>query len=326
MSLYFTLEEMREQLAAHEREHEEYDGVSAIEPVARTRRWLDMDGSSELFAAAARRLERSMLANDTGSPDGWARAGGLAHLAGDGDSRRLLSRAVKDGVEREPFLPAAPGTFYLLGDFDHAQAIARDGRIEWLAAAARTLDPKLAVRARDGWMAWESLSKGGPHHSYAGAPLTDWDWIEETFRLESELLGDPVPDHLEMLRRLGVLGDADEPIEATPPRPAPRVGWHIAFGDDAMPGLEVVDEDLVTAELAPDRILDLRRYSAKEGWGARLSTDPESSGEWILPPSEPDFQGAALWAAGWFELNGEPEAGELVRRLVAAHDAEDALE
>lgn len=77
-----------------------------------------------------------------------------------------------------------------------------------LAAAARARDTELVQQARERWLMWERKDKRGPHQDRGMVPLSGWDWIEETFRLESQLRGEPVPSHLEMLRRTGMLRES----------------------------------------------------------------------------------------------------------------------
>ena len=162
----------------------------------------------------------------------------------------------------------------------------------------------------------------GPQHDYSPHPRTKWDWIEETFRLEAELRCERMPTHLEMLRRTGVLRAAREPVEVPSPRPAPLAGSHLALSaDGGPPALNVTHADWVTLDLTRDLSIDVARDFPEQGWGVRLREDGDDEGEWILSPSDPEFQGAALWAAGWFELMGNAMAGTHVRRLIDAHDA-----
>lgn len=277
--LKFSLEDLRQRLRRHERMFAEDGDLLSLVAVARTRRWLDLDGSQALFADAATQLERNMRENDTASADGWAWAGGLWHLAGNpANARRLLKKAMRSGIQKPPFLFAAPGTLYLLHKLDRAARIAPDGRLDLLALGAKHRDPELVEQAREGIIKEHRLYTGGPHYSVTGTPLTDWDWIEETFRLEAELHDQPTPDHTEMLRRLGVLREADEPPEIEPPRPAPRPGFRAELEPrDGQPAtLEVVDDDFVVVTLKPQTILQLIRDEA--GWGVRLSTARRANG------------------------------------------------
>lgn len=312
----FTLQDMRDELRTLEQELPEWPSVR--ERVARTRRWLDEENAA-LFAEAAAELESGAIYL---SPSLHARMGGLWHLAGDRErSCARLGHAVADDVDwsRPPVGPAS--VLYLLGDYDRAAELAPDAPEGWLAAGARDRDVASVERARERWVAAQQLWAGGPQHASRGAPLTDWDWIEETFRLQSEIAGKDVPSHLEMLRRTGLLRVGAELSEPPVERPAPRIGFRVvAEGNgEAPPALEVTGPDDVTIVLEPGRVLTIARYTADQGWGANLS-DGASSGEWILPPSEPLFQDAALWAANWLEHHGEHDTAADIRGLVAAHD------
>ena len=319
----FTLHDMRRALQQHEQKLAKYADSTALEQVARTRRWLDEGEQRPAFAEAAQDLERAFTEGDTASPDLWATVGGYWHLAGEPKQAcRALRNAVAGGTAWEPTPQGAAGVLYLLGDFDCAARLAPTDPEGWMAAGARDRDVEQVQRARHRWVDWQRLDKSGPHLDRDPVPLSAWDWIEEAYRLEAELGGQSAPSHLEMLHRSGLLRDGATLVAAAPARPAPRAGFRASIGSSngEMPSLTVVDDDLVTVALDPERVLDVRRYDAAEGWGVRLS-DGMSSGEWILSPSEPDFQGAALWAAEWLKLRGEPQASETVRRLVAAHDA-----
>lgn len=205
----FTVDDMRRELAALEAELPEYYGASMLEQIARTRRWLDDPDHRAQFAEAAADLEQACEEHNTGSPDSAAWAGGLWYLAGDDDqARRALQNAVADGTDWEPIPQGAAGVFYLLGEFERAAQHAPDDSEGILAAAARDRDVDLVQRARERWLKWERKDKRGPHQDRGMVPLSGWDWIEETFRLESDLRDEPLPSHLEMLRRTGMLRDA----------------------------------------------------------------------------------------------------------------------
>jgi hypothetical protein len=321
MSGAFTLEDIQDELRGQEQQMAESPDVETLMRVARTRRWLDMGAQQPLFAEAARRIEQGLAKNDTASPDLWAAAGGLWYLAGDEPhARRALRAAIAGGTFWEPEPVGAAGVLYLLGEFDRAQELAGNRRVGWIAAGARDRDIEQIRRARESWLEGQRLAKSGPHSYADPIPLSSWDWIEEIHRLEAELSGERVPTHLEMLRRSGLLREPGEPVPAAPPRPAPRQGYRATLDGEDVPRLKVINDDAVEIELEPGRFLDLKRYRPEEGWGARLAKEA-SSGHWILSPCEPEFQGAALWAADWLKLHGEPQAREAVRRLVAMHDA-----
>jgi hypothetical protein len=321
MSGTFTREDMQDALRSQEQQLAQSSESETLERVARTRRWLDMGAQQPLFREAATQIEQGLVQSDFASPSIWAAVGGLWHLAGDKPrAHRALRTAIAGGTFWEPEPVGAAGVLYLLGEFDGAQELAGDYPEGWIAAGARDRDIEQIRRARESWLGWERLARSGPHSYADPIPLSAWDWIEETHRLEAELRGEPVPTHLEMLRRSGLLRKPDEAIPTPPPRPAPRQGYRATLDGKDLPRLEVINHDAVEIELDPGRFLDLKRYRPEEGWGARLAKEA-SSGQWILSPCEPEFQAAALWAAAWLTLHREPQAADAVRRLVAMHDA-----
>jgi hypothetical protein len=201
---------MRAKLASLEAKLARRRGTLTLEQVARTRRWLDEGDWTPLFAEAASTLERAWDEDDTGSVSSWATAGGLWHLAGDAtQAQRALRQAAAAGSDWEPMPHGPAGVLYLLGEHENAARLAPDAPEGMLAAAALQRDVALVAAARDRWLAWEKHDKRGPHQTRSPVPLTNWDWIEETFRLESDLRDEPLPSHLEMLRRTGMLRDAN---------------------------------------------------------------------------------------------------------------------
>lgn len=317
----FSLRDMRTELAEHEGLlAEDAEDWMAMEQVARTRRWLDEGDQRALFSDAAAQLERNWREHGTGSRGSWAVAGGLWRLAGDGEqAERALRNAVADGLDWEPAPQGAAGVLYALGDFDRAGRLAPDDPEGWMAAAARDRSTDLVDRARERWIGWKRLGRSGPHQDRRPIPFSTWDWIEEAFRLEAELRGEAIPSHLEMLRRTGLQreDDASAPVAAT--RPALRLGFRVVLdGESDGALLEVRSDHNVHVALSPAWVLNVGRYFADEGWGVQSEA---GAGDWVLSPSEPDFQSAAEWAADWLELRDEPEAARDLRRLVAAHDA-----
>ena len=207
----FTIEDMRRELATHEARLADHYGPTCLEQIGRTRRWLDLGDDRALFAEAAARREQSWKEHGTGSRGSWAQGGGLWHLAGEFEqARRALSNAVAQSTDWEPIPQGAAGVLYLLGELDRAARHAPNDSEGILAFAARDHDVALVTQARERWLGWERRARRGPHQDRGMVPLSGWDWIEETFRLESELLGEPLPSHLEMLRRTGMLREPGE--------------------------------------------------------------------------------------------------------------------
>jgi len=317
----FTLK--RSRLSVLEQRLAERRDAIRLEQVARTRRWLDRDDDRPLFAEAAERLEQAWADHDSRSPDSWAWAGGLRHLAGEHyAAQRALQQALADGTDWEPMPQGAAGVMYLLGEFGRGADHAPGDPEGILAAAARDSDVGLVVAARERWLAWKRLARSGPHQERGPQPLTGWDWIEETFRLESELRSETIPSHVVMLRRTGLLCEHDDGVEAQLDGPVPRPGLRMALGANGEPPtLEVLGEHLVRLVPASGHTVDIARDSDEDGWGVRYAEHPDDEGEWILGMSEPNVQGATLRAADWFDLHGRPRIGEELRRLIDAHDS-----
>jgi hypothetical protein len=222
----FSVQDIRAALSAHEQTLANYRDSMALEQVARTRRWLDEGDQRELFAEAAEDLEQGFTQANSASPDLWATVGGYRHLAGESkQARHALGKAIAKGTDWEPAPQGPAGVAYLLGNYDLAQRLAPTDPVGWIAAAARERDLEPVHRARGRWTEWQRLEKSGPQHDRNPVPLSAWDWIEETYRLEAELRGEAPPAHLEMLRRSGLLRSVDEPAAPTHRRPPPRTGF-----------------------------------------------------------------------------------------------------
>lgn len=162
------------------------------------------------------------------------------------------------------------------------------------------MDELAEVRAR--LVQTALVGGGGPHDSASGDPLTQWDWVEESFLLESRLLGAPAPSHLEMLQHCGVLREGRAPEVPAPC--SPEVGLH--RGDLDGGWLRVTREDEVVVRVAAELFVVLRRQSGL--WGARITDDPDEPGEWVTEPVYPDWRHAAMATAQWVSANGRPES------------------
>lgn len=161
----------------------------------------------------------------------------------------------------------------------------------------------------------------GPHQVSGGDPLTSWDWLEESFLLESRLTGTPVPSHLEMLERLGVL--TDEPRPPAPPPLSPKVGLRADHPSGAW--LQVDKPDWIEVFVPPSFSVVIRQRF--ELWGAWVPDAPLSSGEWIVEPEFPDWRHAASEAARTIAVNYGQREGDAVCELalVAGGDAGEAV-
>ena len=218
MAAGFTLEQMRATLAELEAELPEDREFVRVQ-VARTRRWLDLDGDTELFEEDARELARDTETHGTAGPHFSLEIGGLFHLAADDAAARpyLLDAARNGSGWTSPRMPA--GAHYLLGEHEQAAALDPATPEGLLAQGAADGNAGLARQARDELLSLRPSGQMGPHEAVgsSGAALATWDWIEESFLLEARLLDEPAPTHLEMLRRTGRLLDAAPPARRDPP-------------------------------------------------------------------------------------------------------------
>lgn len=165
---------------------------------------------------------------------------------------------------------------YLLGDFDGAARLAPDDAEGWMAAGARDRDANLVARARERWITAQRHGKHGPHADRFPRPLSPWDWIEETYRLEAELLAQSVPSHLEMLRRTGLLSPGAEPAQILVTPPVLRKGRRFVLDADAprSPALEVLSERTVVVTLSPSLVLEIRCYRTMHAGASRWRPAP----------------------------------------------------
>jgi hypothetical protein len=217
-----------------------------LEELARAHRWLDEDTEARRrFGEAAADLEASFEARGRGDALSRGRTGGLLLQAGDPSAasewfeRALASLDVAS--PRDANRVAA--LRYLLGNPEGAlvaAALAEEPDpilepVATLAQARRNRDLEAAARARD---AVAGLIRAGrtPPYDESGSPdLTLFDWLEEAFRVEAELRGEPLPDHAAMLDRANLakaMKGGEVPDWPPPPgrhalaaqRPAVR-GW-----------------------------------------------------------------------------------------------------
>lgn len=218
------LDELRARLAELQLNRERRGDLVSDERTARLERWIGDDRNlrSEQFEALAVRLAANV--GSEGDAHDWARIGGLWHLAGDEVAARpWLVKAVKERRWRAmPHVRA--GASYLLGEFDDAVQLGGDGLVAGLAEIARSASAARLPFVRERLMDIAMAFTNGPSDA-VGDSLTTWDWLEESFLLESRLTGAAVPTHLEMLERLGVLTDRPRPPvppAAIPPAAVPR--------------------------------------------------------------------------------------------------------
>lgn len=286
------------------KEAERYDAGG--EQVARTRRWLDLGDDQPRFAAIANELGENLDVD--GVSWDWARIAGLWHLAGDPERAKEWAARASREASVQPEVKA--GVLYLIGDYRKTERTAVDAAPVWLAEIARTRDLTALAGVRSRLAEQAMVRSGGPQYAISGHPLTDWDWLEESFALESRLAKSPLPSHEQMLFRSGVF--ADEPRSERPSEVTPTVGLRVDLASGAR--LEVRSPSVVELFVPPALELVLRQESGL--WGAWVPDDPQSSGRWIVDSVYPDWRHAAVQAADLIAISHDPEAGHSLTRLI----------
>jgi hypothetical protein len=183
--------------------------VFTLEMLGRTQRWLDEpEAARESFRAAVADLQSQLREREPWSTD-LTMIGGLSRLAGDdAESRTYLQRALPVlGEDIAPHLGAQ--VRYVLKDDEGALTmVERSDSFQQMPPIVKALvhararrDPALLAAPRKSIVQLIRASRYRPVNDQGAAPLGLYDWLEETFLLE----GEPVPDHLTMLERVGLL-------------------------------------------------------------------------------------------------------------------------
>lgn len=304
-----SLDEIRLGLAQAERDAAEFESLTFSERAARAERWLDLDerGNRDRFAALARELEGNL--EGAGDPADWARVGGFWHLAGnDRAAKPWLKRALK-GRKHVVSDGTRAGALYLLGEVRKASRLGGDSTVVRLAEVAHEGAVERLPEIRMRLLAVAMDVTHGPQTDDGGTPLTVWDWIEESFVLESRMTGTPVPSHAEMLERIGVLSSEPRP-HSTVAAP-PEVGHREDLPTGAW--LQVDKSDWIEVFVPPGFSLVFRQERGR--WGAWIPDGPLSSGRWILDPEFPDWRHAAAEAAQTVRVNIGRTEGDAVAEL-----------
>lgn len=244
-----SIDEIRLGLTQAERDAAEFESLTFSERAARAERWLDLDErrNRERFAALARELEVNL--DGAGDPADWARVGGFWHLAGDDRAATpWLKRAIKERKFAASDTTRA-GALYLLGDVRKASKIGGDSTVVRLAEVAHEGAAERLPVIRERLLAVAMDVTRGPQTDDGGTPLTVWDWIEESFILESRLTGTPVPSHAEILERIGVLSSKPRP-QSTVADP-PEVGHREDLPTGAWLQVDRLDRGVRPAVLLP---------------------------------------------------------------------------
>ena len=206
------------------------DGASGVEfeLAGRTHRWLELPtAAAALFARSAAEAEQFL--SDVPRP--LARHGGLLHLAGDEHGARESWVRARSLYSSTPFRADEVAISYLLGDDDEALRIGNpDQPGAVLAAARRDRDPTALDGLATSFAKQIRSARVVVSAAQIASVLSDYDWLEECFRLEAELTGAPVPSHRDMLARAGLISAGKRREEVEPELPMGR--WEI--GDTAL--------------------------------------------------------------------------------------------
>ncbi len=183
----------RDDLLARRDEAAGRTGRGAYEQRAHSLRWLDFEAEAlRWFRAAVEEFETRVLAQGRGRHWTWrAQYGCVLRRAGDVDGARQALEHALEGADSRVELE------YLLGRLQGGEGL-------YGALAARDLD---AIRAeREGLV--RSLRADRSLPGYGSPTLDRYEQLEETFRVEAGILGEPLPDHATMLSRTGLLFDS----------------------------------------------------------------------------------------------------------------------
>jgi hypothetical protein len=306
------------------------------EQLARAHRWLDEPTmAGRLFAEAEKLDEKHRTRFLTGSDLG--RRGGLLHLAGDErGARKWLKKALKD--DPGPYEEA--GWRYLLGDDAGALAAAArepepNAYLRGLVALARARSQRDPALAREGRERMAEAVRGvrmPPYMESGSSDMSAFDWLEEAFRLEAELAGSPVPDHLAMLEQAGLLkaSKAAKPRRRRAPDLPPPPGRY-TVSRTTPDGAQVESVLVMTEERDAELILDPRpevdiRVALILEYGehrVRITAGPEEEGvyEEDLADRYGGFRAACEAAADFLRASTSPNgewAAETVAELLAA--------
>jgi tetratricopeptide (TPR) repeat protein len=262
MTWTFTHAELEAERDAVAARASERPGKVTYQRLGRALRWLDEeDAARAAFRAGADYMRDNVLAKGRlDNATGWTEYGHLLRNAGDRDAARVeFARALEQRGDEQS--EHAAQLRYLLGQ---APGSAPDGPFWAEVLNALAAGERLAP-ARDAIVRAIRADRLMP--AYNTDELSLWDLLEETFRVEAERDGTPVPDHATMLARTGLIGERAPASELVPP---PRGRWTV--GEAA---IEQPARGPVRATLNPElwlEILDLdlgkwevTLYHAKQG-------------------------------------------------------------
>ena len=172
------------------------------------------------------------------------RQGGFLYLAGDESWREWCERA-RAAADEVVNRAVVVGLSYLLGDDETALRVTRSEKDEGalLAKARHAGDPKRVDAAIKLFVRKIRADQLPIRADRLDFHLSDYDWLEECFRLKAELAGEPVPEHRTMLERAGLAKAAER--RPQPPEPELPMGrWEIGEAALVVPADGVVKATL----------------------------------------------------------------------------------
>jgi tetratricopeptide (TPR) repeat protein len=223
----------------------ERPGKVKFQRLGRALRWLDEEAAARrAFQDGATAMKTRVLDRGRGQhASGWAEYGELLRSAGEVDAaREYFERALAELGDEQSVSAAI--LRYRLG---LPPGPAPDGPV-WAQALAALASGSGLGEARDAVVRTIRAERLMP--LYESNEMTLYDLLEETFRVEAERDGSPVPDHATMLERAKLLGDRAPAPELVPP---PRGRWSV--GDAS---IEQPDRGPVQATLNADLWLEFR--------------------------------------------------------------------
>jgi tetratricopeptide (TPR) repeat protein len=289
-------------------------GSHPLERLARAHRWLgDEDEARRRFREAAAAAQAALERWGREDVSAIGRIGSLLLRAGDeAAAQSWLERAARGQPRRDD----AAALSYLRGDLDGAvanahAAVAEEGRYPWaeavalLAGARRDGDAERAAEAERRFGALIGNERTPPDEESGSSNLSLFDWLEESARVQAELVGAAPPSHAELLERAGLLRAERTPerpaapADAGPSRPgSATISYPGPAGGEVTPSVTVDDGGDIHFVLDPAR--DLRASLVQDDgmWRARL-------GDAELPGS---FRGPrAAKRALWDPLREQPD-------------------
>ncbi len=203
--------------------HADEPMLGDMEAIGRAYHWLDRPDEARPWLLRAAEHYKTV-------PDTPGRVGGMLRLVGE-DGREWFERALA-GEDRSAWL--AP-LRYLVGDKAGAlEAAERDPDQLPLVRGIAALVRDDIAEARKQFTAAINKERVKPWGDSSG-DIGLYDWLEETYRRESELTGKPMPDHLTMLEGFGPKKARKRKAPDVPPPPGKRVeldGSSLAVDDE----------------------------------------------------------------------------------------------